>query len=294
MTQQRRAIQATQPVVRNTPMRAREWQRLLALADTEAVETDGGEMALVRHDGQVHLYFAFASTEELKAAFGPMWEALRPSLATLDVPYIRFELVAFPVREWIDPLLDEADFVEFGEWLELEHPTVADVVPPEFPSDVRMRRATPADHDRIVAIETEAYGEFADGELAMRARLADAAWSGVLETDGGVVAYALNSAPSEGVGRIVSTAVHPSAWGRGLGRLVVQAAAYQLASVEAGRAVVRGRPDSPRSVETAVAAGFRPGTAGIEFRRPLDEAAIAARRHDRQVQGMKVRFGDWR
>jgi GNAT superfamily N-acetyltransferase len=159
---------------------------------------------------------------------------------------------------------------------------------------VRLRRATAADADRIAAIEAQAYAPLADGERATRARLAAAGWTGVLEADGTVAGYAINAPPAGGAGLVQSLGVATDARGRGFGRLLLTAAAYQLATTGARRALVRARPDLPRSTETAVAAGFRAGRSAVEFRRTLDEAAIAARLEERQVQGMKVRFGEWR
>jgi hypothetical protein len=63
--------------------------------------------------------------------------------------------------------------------------------------------------------------------------------------------------------------------------------------VEARQAVVRARPDVPRSLPTAVAVGYRPGRSGFELRRTLDDDAIARRLEERKIAGVKVRFGRW-
>jgi ribosomal protein S18 acetylase RimI-like enzyme len=283
----------TRTAVRNFPMKPRDWETLLDLDETTAVEVDGGEMALVMHDGQLQLMFSFETNEVMKAAFSPMWTALKPKLKQYKVPYARFDLVAFPVREWIDHMLDEADFVPFAEWIEMEHRETADLTPPEPPAGVTIRKATAADEARIVEIEADAYDVQSDGAEVTRARLAAASWTGVLEEDGAVIAYAINDI-EDGAGRIVSAAVAPEAWGRGFGAVIVQAAAYQLAASGARLITLLARPGIPRSIETARAVGFRPGRSGSEFRRSLDERANAARRKQRHVEGMKVRFGDWR
>lgn len=284
----------TRTAVRNTPMKSREWEALLDLDDTEAVEVDGGEMAFVMRDGQLHLMFSFETNEVMKAAFNPMWAALRPQLQQYEVPYLRFDLVSFPVREWIDHMLDEADFLPFAPWIEMEHRETADLVPPEAPDGVTIRKATSGDTARILEIEAAGYESHSDGTEVTRARLDSAAWAGVLEEDGQVVAYAMNTAVEDGAGRILSVAVAPEAQGAGLGQVILQAAAYQLAASGARYITVLARPDIPRSIETARAVGFRAGRSGTEFRRSLDEEANRARREDRHVDGMKVRFGDWR
>ena len=106
-----------------------------------------------------------------------------------------------------------------------------------------------------------------------------------------VIGYAINDAPENGIGRVVSCAIAAEAWGRELGKVMLGAATYQLASAEARQAVVRARPDVPRSLPTAVAVGYRPGRSGFELRRTLDDEAIARRLEERRVAGVKVRFG---
>ncbi len=173
----------TRTAVRNTPVKPRDWEALLDLDDTTAVEVDGGEMALVMRDGQLHLMFSFETNEVMKAAFIPMWSALKPKLKQYKVPYARFDLVAFPVREWIDHMLDEADFLSFAEWIEMEHRETSDLTPPEPPAGVTIRKAGAADEARIVAIEAEAYDTHSDGAEVTRARIASSSWTGVLEEE---------------------------------------------------------------------------------------------------------------
>lgn len=294
MTQDRRIIK-TRAAVRNTPVKPRDWEAILDDDATEAVEVDGGEMALTVRDGQLHLMFAFDSNEVMKAAFNPMWAALKPKLKRYrSYEYCRFDLVAFPVREWIDHMLDEADFLLQGGWTEMEHRDPGDLTPPEPPAGVTIRRATPADLPRILEIEAGSYGPFSDGPEVTSARFEAAPWTGVLVDDAQVIAYAIN-APVEGaVGRTLSLGVASEARGGQLGSTMLQAAAFQLAATGARRAVAVARPDVPGSVDTARRLGYRPAHSGTEFRRSLDERANKERRDQRHIQGMKVRFGEWR
>lgn len=230
MTQDRRIIE-TRAAVRNTPVKPRDWEAILDDDDTEAVEVDGGEMALTVRDGQLHLMFAFDSTEVMKAAFNPMWAALQPKLKRYKAyQYCRFDLVAFPVREWIDHMLDEADFLLQGGWTEMEHRDPADITPPEPPAGVTIRRAAPTDLDRILEIEAASYGAFSDGPEVTTARFEAAPWTGVLEDDGEVVAYAINAAVEGGIGRTLSLGVAPEARGRGLGKPLYVALLDELAA----------------------------------------------------------------
>ena len=44
--------------------------------------------------------------------------------------YVKLDLVAFTVREWIDPMLDMHGFLPTPEWMDLEHRTLSEAVPP--------------------------------------------------------------------------------------------------------------------------------------------------------------------
>lgn len=135
---------------------------------------------------------------------------------------------------------------------------------------------------------------FSDGSAVTSARFEAAPWTGVLEEDGEVIAYAINAAVEGGLGRTLSLGVAPEARGRGLGSTMLQAAAYQLAATGGRRLAATARPDIPGSVDAARRLGYRAGRSGTEFRRSLDERANKARRQQRHVEGMKVRFGEWR
>ena len=294
MTQERRAIQQFDVGVRNAPLRPREWERLLALEDSQALRTEGADVALVVQDGQLHLMFAFESQDVLMVAFNPMWNAIADSLADYPVPYVKLDLVSFTNREWLDPMLDAAGFLAFPEWMDLEHRGLAELATPTVPDGLSIRRATEADFDRIVAIEADAYYDCSDGEPATRARLETASWVGVLVQNDAIIGYAINmAADAQGTGRVISCAIDSEQWGRQFGQVMLNAATYQLAATGAKQATVRARPDVPRSVPTAIACGYRPGRSGYELRRTLDEQAIADRLEERRVAGVKVRFGRW-
>jgi ribosomal protein S18 acetylase RimI-like enzyme len=167
-------------------------------------------------------------------------------------------------------------------------------MPPEPPEGVTIRRASAADLPRILEIEADSYGPFSDGPEVTSARFEAAPWSGVLVEDGEVIAYAINAAVEGNIGRTLSLGVGPEVRGRQLGSTMLQAAAYQLAATGARRLAAVARPDVPGSIDAARRLGYRPGSSGTEFRRSLDERANKERRDQRHIQGMKVRFGEWR
>lgn len=292
---ERRQLNARASMTRNVPLRPEDWDALLHDLDTSAAETDAGRMAFGVVDGQLRLHYMFGTDEELKADFWPLWNALHPNLAAYGHPYLAIDLVEVPNRAWITPLLDEAHFTQFGDWIDMERHEVHAMYPPVIPEGYAMRKATKRDFARIRAIADEAYGEYGDGAVAVQARLDSAQWIGVLEQAGAIVAYAINGGVDDrGIGRVLSAAVAPEAWGHGLGSVILEAAAYQLGTKEARRAVIRIVPAAPHAVQAAMHAGFRTGQRGLQYRRPTDETAIAAALDEQRRVGMKVRFGEWR
>lgn len=284
--------QLTLPM-KNTPLRSRAWRALLETDDAVVVEVEGGQMALVPQHGQVRLYYAFADIEAMRTLFADLFEALREDIPGYQADYLAIDLVSAGNRDWLDPTLQTADFVQFAEWMEMTRPEL-DPAPPQFPDGVSMRRAADGDLDRIRAISAEAFGELGDGPLALESHLQAETWTGVLLRDDEVVAFAINGAVESGEGHILSAAVAPEAWGAGYGKLVLAAAAYQFSTQDAARATITVRPDIRQSLRTCTDLGFRPGRAGIEYRRPVDESIIAEGRETAQFAGTKARFGNWR
>ncbi|MSQ31070.1 MAG: GNAT family N-acetyltransferase [Dehalococcoidia bacterium] len=295
MTQERRVIEAPSPfVLRNMPLRPRAWQTLVDIPDALHVSNDDGEIILVPERGQLRLYWAFLDQEAMRASFPEMFEAVRTDITADRAEYVAMDISGLPDREWLNPLLTDADFKFFAEWMEMVHPGLDPAVVPEFPAGVRMRRAQDADIERMRAIWLDAYGALGDGERTIDALVEEAEWAGVLEAGGAIVGLALNGAVVRGEGQILTAAVAPEHWGHRYGKLIVAAAAYQLASREALHASIRVRPDITQSLRMCAELGFRHARAGLEYRRDVDEAAIAAARTARRVAGVKARFGNWR
>ena len=280
---------------RNIPRSIGEWEELLDGEDSDAVETEVGEMVLVHRRAQLQLHYAFDSLEAMRRVWHPMFERLRPRIAESGYPYVQIELVEHPNRRWIEGLLAESGFEPLGDWLEFVHNDARALDPPEIPDGLTMRRGAAGDHEAVIALEGAAYGEHSDGATATRTRLAGAVWLGVLERDGQAVAYALNNAVEAARGEIASCAVAPDEQGGGLGKIILGAATYQLASAGARTVTVRVRPDIPQGARIAQTIGYRVGTRGVELRRDSDEALLTQRREDRQgARTAHVRFGGWR
>ncbi len=293
---QRRVLDETQTLMHNVPMSSREWRALVDDEDTLFVNDELGALALANVEGEYRLYWSFPTIDEMRSSFQPLFDELRPSLEELDVDFISTDLVEFLNRDWVLPVLKDADFEFFAEWMELVHPQLEADMIPEFPQGVTMRRAGDDDLDRLEEIWLAAPGEYADGITAFDHFIEEASWAGALasDADGSIVAFALNGPAGGPEARIFAACVAPEARGHGYGAAVLQAAMYQLATQGTARARLRVRPDVPRGLRVASDLGFRQVRAGLEYRRINDEQALSERHEARRLAGVKVRFGSWR
>ncbi|GMU39501.1 MAG: hypothetical protein AMXMBFR23_03670 [Chloroflexota bacterium] len=294
MNERRRIEQNAAFTFRNAPLSARQRHALLEAPGTLHLPVDEGEVIVAWVRGQQHLYWAFTGIEAMRSEFPSMWEEVVEALDR-DGDYVALDLASLPTRDWLMPLLQDADFEFFAEWMDMVNPALDANTVPDFPDGVTMRKGGGADVDRLREIWTEAYGEHADGPDTFDWIVDEAAWVGVLEDAGGdIVAFAVNDEPERAEGNVLAAVVAPEAWGNGYGRLVLGAATYQLATAGAVRAHIRVRPDIKNALRTCSDLGFRHELAGVEYRRSLDEAKIAADRAERRRVGVKARYGKWR
>ncbi len=293
---ERRQLEAEDAVfeLKNTPLRPRERRELLERDGTFHVQSPNGAVILAPVQGQQELFWAFRSVEDMRQEFPAMWQQAREQIDRDEVDYVTTDVSGLSTREWLDPLLRDADFEFFAEWMDMSNPDLDEDAVPEFPDGVTMRKAQDTDLERIYEIWSEAYGEYGDGPATFDWLTEQAAWAGALEADGELVAFAFNSPVERAEGRVLAAAVAPEAWGNGYGRLILAAAVYQLAASEAVRANIRVRPDIKQGLRTCSDLGFKYARAGIEYRRSIDEEAIAEKREQRRIAGVKARFGKWR
>ena len=294
MNQRQRIAEAPPFPLRNAPLRQRERERLLQTPGAVHLTNERGEMMFAAVRGQYQVYWAYADIESMRAFFPKMWAEVHKKVNPDEADQVQMDLIAVQNRDWFEPILNDADFFKFAEWMEMIHPDLDPAKVPEFPDGVQMRRATDDDLDAFSKIWSDSYGELNDGERTFEAMLDEATWAGALERDGKVVAFAINGAVENAEGEILAACVAPEAWGEGYGRLVLAAAAYRHASQGATRARIKVRPDIKPALKTCADLGFRFSRAGIEYRRPVDEDAIRQAREERRVVGVKARFGGWR
>ena len=281
-------------LMRNTPMSAREWASLTERPGATSIGADVGDLALIPQQGELALHWQFTDIDAMRLHFQPMFDELREEIVEADVDFVTMDLVQVRDREWLKPLLDDASFDFFAEWLDMAHPGLDPEAIPEIPDHLTMRRAGDDDIERVFEIWQQAYGELAHAAGTFDYFLDQHSWAGALEEDGQIVGFAINGQVDAAEGTVLDGAVAPESWGKGYGKLLIEAAAYQLTTQDARRASIRVRPDIKQSLRVCSEAGFRPGQGGLEYRRTTDEAAIAERLANKKKSGVKARFGNWR
>ena len=295
MNESRRLIESSSPwTLRNAPVRPREWRALVETPGAVHLQHEDGEMLLLPDQGQLRLYWAYTDIESMRLRFPQQFAEIKKHITADRADYLVMDLVAVVNRDWFAPLLADADLAFFAEWMDMSQPALDAAAVPEFPEGITMRRAGDGDIDRLREIWKAAYGEYADGDRSFDAMVAASTWGGALEREGEIIGFALNGEVERAEGRVLTAAIDPAHQGHGGGKLLLAAALYQLASKDATRATLRVRPDIKQALRICSELGFRHLRSGMEFRRSVDEQAIAAARETRRVGGVKARFGDWR
>tara|TARA_Y100000590_G_scaffold444079_2_gene574373 strand:+ start:69 stop:944 length:876 start_codon:yes stop_codon:yes gene_type:complete len=282
-------------LIRNTPKSQNEWKKLIDSEGVTSIEADFAQMAIVQEKGQLTVHWAFEDINVMREHFLPMFEELKPEIADADVEFIALDLVQFQNRDWIQPLLTDANFYFFAEWMNMEHPGLDPEIIPEFPDKVNMRHATDDDVEKMYSIWTESYGELTVSPATFDYYLERQSWIGVLEQDNEMIGFAINGPVVAGAGEIFEVAVDSRFDDEGYKSLLLSAAVYQLTTQGARRASIKVRPDIKNALRTCADQGFRPVVGGLEYRRSTDEKYNLAKQKERSsASGVKARFGDWR
>ena len=132
MSTDRAAIDSLQPMLRNVPLRPRQWRDMMNRDDVVSISSETVELALVPRDGQLHLYYAFSSAEEARSDFLEVFNELADDIEEEGWPYTRIDLVELGTLTFERPdearrLLTETQRA-VEEWLQM-------------PSNTWMRRA---------------------------------------------------------------------------------------------------------------------------------------------------------
>ncbi|HXF50206.1 MAG TPA: GNAT family N-acetyltransferase [Dehalococcoidia bacterium] len=272
------------------------FERLRSACPARVIEEPSGVVAgealSLRPEMLVH--FAFVDRRACEERFGPMFNRLLDAMA--DRTEVRdgfvVEFTDRPNRAYVEPALKQQGFEVDREWLEF---TLVDLDLGALPgaSDLRMAEAHP-DDAAALAEAAQAYGseKFApDGVSAAMAEGERVWW--VERPDGARIGFVrLRMRRGGRVAEVRDLAAAPEYRGAE-GRVALLGAALgQLRSMGAVEASTRVDVGEAEAIGALRAAGFRPGDAGVTYRRPADEEEV--RRRLEAKRGHAVKFGDWR
>lgn len=251
-----------------------------------------GEVLRLRPEMLVH--FAFVDRRACEERFGPMFARLLE--ATPDRAEVRdgfvVEFTDRPNRGYVEPVLKQQGFEVEREWLEFTLLDL-DLVSLSEACDVGTTEVRPEDA-RALAEAAQAYGNEALTPEGVPAALAEGerAWW-VDGVDGARIGFIrLWVRPGSRVGMLRDLAVAPGHQDPASRTALLAAALGQLRALGAVGASTRVAIDDAGAIGALRAAGFRPGDAGVTYRRPADEAEV--RRRLEAKRGHAVKFGDWR
>ena len=294
MTIERRAIgQNIEFTVRNEPLNSRKRASLLEQDSTVHLSSATGELILAHENGQQSVYWGFDSIDSMRKEFAAMWEEALVSVDRDEIDYLSMNLSQVSTREMVIPVLETASFKQFAEWIEMLHPDLPES-PPVFSTGIAMRRAGEDDLDIFESIWSDALGELTDGLATFDDFASRADWAGALTLDNEVIGFAFNGTSINGDGEVLTAAITPNQWGNGYGHELLEAALYQLRTIDHVRAVIRVRPDVRQALKICSELGMRHSAGGIEWRRSIDEEEINLELEAKRKAGVKARFGGWR
>jgi GNAT superfamily N-acetyltransferase len=294
MTTERRAIgQSTDFTVRNEPLSSGKRAGLLEQDGTVHLSSPTGELILAHENGQQSVYWGFDSIDSMRKEFLAMWDEALISVERDEIDYISMNLSQVAARDMVLPILATASFKQFAEWIEMLHPDLPES-PPVFSAGIEMRRAGEDDLDIFENIWSDSLGDLADGLATFDDFASRADWAGALTLNDEVIGFAFNGTSTSGDGQILTAAIAQNHWGKGYGRELLEAALYQLGTVDHRRAVIRVRPDVRQALKICSGLGMRHAAGGIEWRRSIDEEEINLELEARRKAGVKARFGGWR
>ncbi len=272
------------------------FERLRSTCPARVIEEPSGvvvgEALSLRPEMLVHL--AFADRRACEERFGPMFHRLLE--ATPDRAEVRegfvVEFTDRPNRGYVEPVLKQQGFDVDREWLEF---TLVDLDLAALPgaSDLRMTEVR-FDDAGALAEAAQAYGSeklTPDGASAALALGERAWWAERADGDriGFVRLWMRPDGRAAEVRDLAAAPEHRDAEGMAA---LLAAALGQLRALGAVEASTRVDVGDADAIGALRAAGFRPGDAGVTYRRPADEEEV--RRRLEAKRGHAVKFGDWR
>lgn len=251
-----------------------------------------GEVLRLRPEMLVH--FAFVDRRACEERFGPMFARLleaTPDRTEVQDGFV-VEFTDRPNRGYVEPVLKQQGFEVDREWLEF---TLVDLDLVALPvvRDVRTVEVSP-EEARELAEAAQGYGNDRLTPEGVSAAIGagERAWW-VEGSDGARIGFVrLWIRPGSRVGMLRDVAAAPDHQDPASRTALLAAALSQLRALGAVEASTRVATEDAGAIGALRAEGFRPGGAGVTYRRPADEAEV--RRRLEAKRGHAVKFGDWR
>jgi ribosomal-protein-alanine N-acetyltransferase len=186
--------------------------------------------------------FACASSLPPPDAWAMLWPVAADAAARAGAT----SAAALTADGWMAALLRRSGFAETNRVVFLEHqgrPTA-----PAPPAAVRLRAYQVSDLPDLLALDQQAFvGLWAYSQPVLCAALDQAALVTVVEADGRLVGYQLSTASALGA-HLARLAVHPTAQGRGYGRILVQHLLHEFGLRGFDRVSVNTQADNAASL----------------------------------------------
>jgi ribosomal-protein-alanine N-acetyltransferase len=297
--------------IQRSPLRNLD-ARFTPEADVTRLERERPELVAAEEKGVIllkpwgdwlWLVYGFADRDALRQRFRPLLERLVEGLdAALWPDGIRVRFTDHPNRPFIEPVLTGCAFVIEHEWMEMDLLELPEAGPPSPQADARrvapgyfLRPATESDLPEYVELDRQAFGAPRPISLrAARERVATWALFQVLvsEADGRLAGFLSLLRWPQATGAVDDIAVRPDLQGRGLGEAMMRWALAWFRQEGMRRAWLDVLLGNAPALSLYKKLGFTPGTAGLTYRRPLDEREV--RRIVESQRGTYIKFGGWR
>ena len=263
------------------------------------VAEDGGIVVGQPSGRQLALHYAFPDADAMRQRFPEMLERLLQGIDRAvfsEGVVVRF--ADHPNRPYVEPVLLGCAFQVLREWLEMvlaELPE-GDLPADEFLEGIALRPIAADDYEEVATLDNAAFGDgehiMAHGGVAQMVE--DAAEFRVAERrqDGRLVGYLHLLVQPERSGEVAHVAVHPDFQRRGLGEAMMRWALAWFRGRDLRRATLEVEVENGPAIALYRKLGFVPGTTGLTYRRPIDEAEV--RKILEKQRGTYIKFGQWR
>lgn len=247
---------------------------------------------------QLALHYAFPDADAVRQRFPQMLDRLLQGADRAALSRVVVRFADHPNRPYVEPVLLGCAFEVWREWLEMLLPDLpeAPLPPDELLEGVVLRPIVPADYDDVAALNRTAFPrrDHIAEQDAVAEMVANAAEFRVAErrADGRLAGYLHLLVRPERTGEVAHVAVHPDFQRAGLGEAMMRWAAAWFREQDLRRATLEVEVDNASAIALYRKLGYVPGTTGLTYRRPIDEAEV--KKILEKQRGTYVKFGKWR